>query len=90
MYFIKNPQTRNARRFLAFNISAVGSVICILFNENSRYERTGHREYLRVMLTNFKKSVPIIRLKDFFFFLNNIFLYLAIDTEFHPSGIFKI
>ena len=25
-----------------------------------------------------------------FFFLNDLFLYLAIDTMFHPSGIFKM
>ena len=25
-----------------------------------------------------------------FFFLNDLFLYLAIETVFHPSGIFKM
>ena len=25
-----------------------------------------------------------------FFFLNDVFLYLAIDTVFHPSGTFKM
>ena len=26
---------------------------------------------------------------NFFFFLNDLFLYLAIDTVFHPSGIIQ-
>ena len=50
-YFIKNPQTRNARAFLPLNISIVGSVYSTeyksLFQISSRAQVGAFRTYRR-------------------------------------------
>ena len=35
------------------------------------------------------EAIDQVIFKKTFFFLNDLFLYLAIDTVFHPSGIFQ-
>ena len=41
--------------------------------------------------TNRNTTSALMRMRygDTFFFLNDLFLYLAIDTVFHPSGIIQ-
>ena len=60
-----------------------------LFSADSEPEPPSSPKWVNKSLTDDDSKQESAACKGTFFFLNNLFLYLAIDTVFHPSGIFQ-
>ena len=73
------------------NQSLLGAVEPLdwLFSADSEPEPPSSPKWVNKSLTDDDSKQESAACKGTFFFLNNLFLYLAIDTVFHPSGIIQ-